>query len=146
MLLTEFGCEEPQSVRQQLVRPYQPWRYVAITEESPCFLIERDRADHGAVSLLSAYLVPSAEELLQVVEYLGHDGCRVYKVGLSGRTGAHSRLDPVDALHSYTAAGVRWFSYEAENGAMHPCLPGQPKADTRADWTVEWRSSTRSVS
>ncbi|MEF9339762.1 hypothetical protein V4889_00955 [Ralstonia solanacearum species complex bacterium KE101] len=143
MLLTEFGCEEQQSVRRQLVRPYQPWRYVAITAESPCFLIERDRHHHDAASLLSAYLVPSAEELLQVVDYLGHDDCRVYKVGLSGGAGTHSRLDPINALHSYTADGVQWFSYEVQDGVIYPCLPGQPKADTRADWAIEWKASVR---
>lgn len=145
MLLTEFGCEEPQSVRQQLVRPYQGWRYVGITGESPCFLIERDRQDHGAASLLSAYLVPSAEELLQVIEFLGQD-CRVCKVDLSGMSGVHSQLDPIKALHSYKADGVQWFGYEGQDGAIHPCLPWQPKAETSADWTIEWKASSRSVS
>lgn len=146
MLLTEFGCEEPQFVRRQLVRPYQPWRYVAITAESPCFLIERDHEDHGTASLLRAYLVPSAEELLQVVEHVGHADCRVYKVGLTGRAGVHSQLDPISALHSYMVDGVQWFSYEAQDGAIHPCLPGQPKVDISADWTIEWRANPRSIS
>nr|CUV44893.1 Hypothethical protein [Ralstonia solanacearum] len=146
MLLTEFGCEESQAVRRHLVHPYQPWRYVAITVESPCFLIERDRGDRGADSLLSAYLVPSAEELLQIVEYLGHGACRVYKVVLAGKAERRSQLDPITALHSYTAGGVQWFSCEGQDGAIHPCLPGQPKADTGAVWVTEWRASVRSVS
>lgn len=146
MLLTEIGFEERQPVRNQLVRPYQAWRYVAITGESSCFLIERDCRSHDIASLLSAYLVPSAEELLQVVEYLGHGDCRVYKVGLSGGAGGYSQLDPINALHSYTAGGAQWFSYEAQDGAIYPCLPGQPKVDTGADWTIEWRASLRSIS
>lgn len=146
MLLTEFGCEESQAVRRHLVRPYQPWRYVGITGESPCFLIERDRHDHGANSLLNAYLVPSAEELLQIVEYIGRGACRVYRVALAGNAEAPSQLDPITVLHSYTVGGVQWFAYEGQDGAIHPCLPGQPKADTGAVWVAEWRASVRSVS
>ena len=146
MLLTEFGAEESQAVRRHLVRPYQPWRYVGITGESPCFLIERDRTDHRADSLLSAYLVPSAEQLLEIVEFLGYGACRVYKVALAGKGEGRSQLEPITALHSYTAGGVQWFSYEGHDGAIHPCLPGQPKADTGAVWVTEWRASVRSVS
>lgn len=146
MLLTEFGCEESQAVRRHLVRPYQPWRYVAITSESPCFLIERDPLDHGNNSLLSAYLVPSAEELLQIVEYLGHSACRVYKVDLAGKAKVPSQLAPITALHSYMTGGVQWFSYEGQDGAIYPCLSGQPKADASAARVIEWRSSVRSAS
>lgn len=144
MLLTELGCEEVRPARQQLVHPYQPWRYVAITAESPCFLIERGGLDHGVPSLLSAYLVPSPEELLQIVEFLGHD-CRVYKVGLYGSAGAPSQLDPLKALFSYAAGGPQWFSYQTEDGAILPCFPWQPKAETSADWTIEWAASPRSL-
>lgn len=146
MLLTEIGCEESQAVRRHLVRPYQPWRYVGITGESPCFLIERDCHDHGADSLLNAYLVPSAEELLQIVEYVGRGTCRVYRVALAGKAHVPSQLDPIMVVHSYTAGGVRWFAYEGRDGAIHPCLPGQPKADNRAVWVAEWKASDRSIS
>lgn len=144
MLLTELGCEELQPVRQRLVHPYQPWRYVAITAEAPCFLIERGRLDQGAASLLSAYLVASPEQLLQIVEFLGHD-CRVYKVHLSGSTGSPSQLDPLKALYSYATGGPQWFSYQTQGGAIHPCLPWQPKAEISADWTIEWMASQRSL-
>jgi len=103
---------------------------VAITSESPCFLIERDRPGHGAASLLSAYLVPSAEELLQVIEFLGQD-CRVCKVDLSGNSGEHSQLDPIKALHSYKADGVQWFGYEGQDGAIHTQCPWHPETEGR---------------
>ena len=137
MLLTEPGWAEALPTRRLMVHPYLPWRCLGISAESPCFLIGRSQPQNEERALLSNFLVPSAEYLLEVMAQVSDQGYRVYRLEL-GEGEVPSRLAPICALKSYRAGGVIWFSYLEEDGVMRPCLPWQPPPADRTEWTTEW--------
>lgn len=47
MLLTEYGFEERSPGCQLSAQRFQAWRYVGISSESTCFLIDRGSASLG---------------------------------------------------------------------------------------------------
>lgn len=138
MLLTEISWEVEDSVLRGLV-PYQPWRYVGISLESPCFLVKWSQHHHGEQPLLKNFLVAKPEDVLQMIGLLGVSDCRVYWLHIPRDDEECSRLEPVHAIKSYCLNGVTWFNHIDADGVAHPSsLSWQPAPEADTTMTTEW--------
>lgn len=138
MLLTRMHWEERQAARRRMVSPNISWHRVALSSLSPCFLIECERESLDDSVFLSAYLVPSVEDLLEAVEELEPGRCRVYRLNLSADEGVKSELEQIHAVHCYLAAEAPWYWYVDANGVSHPCERWQPEPDNDNSFEVKW--------
>ena len=141
MLLTQTTWEEKNPVRRQLVSPYVAFRCVAVSGQSPCFLIHQYRQDFEEDAMpVGAYLVATPEDLLEVVGQLDAECSRVYAIQTQHEASEGCAMNAVTVLGTYRANGVRWFSYVTADGAITPCLPWQPRAGADSEWRIEWSS------
>jgi hypothetical protein len=138
MLLTRMHWEERQAARRRMVSPNIAWHRVALSSLGPCFLIECERESLDDSIFLSAYLVPSAEDLVETLEELEPGRCRVYRLRLSADEGVDSQLEPIHAVYSYLAAQAPWYSYVDANGVTRPCQNWQPETDIGTTFEIKW--------
>ena len=136
MLLTEHGFEERTPIRSPAVQRYQAWRYVAISAESTCFLIDRGATDAGSAAGARAQLCASGAELLDSLDRLGNGDHRVYWLDFC--EGARCRLSSVVALFRYTKEGAWWFDFLSEDGIVRSCADRQPPPTDDSGWTMVW--------
>lgn len=141
MLLTQTTWQENNPVRRHLVSPYIAFRCVAVSSESPCFLIQHASEDLKEDSLpVRAYLVTKAEDVLEVVAQLEAGRSRVYAFQTQPTEDERCVMNVVTDIRSYCEDGVTWFSYVTTDGAVTPCLPWQPRARSDHQLKVEWSS------
>ena len=141
MLLTQTTWEEKNPVRRQLVSPYNAFRCVAVSGESPCFLIQHTREDIEDDQLpVGTYLVTKAEDVLEVVAQLEAGRSRVYAFQTRPKGDERCVMNAIADIRSYCEDGVTWFSYVTTDGTITPCLPWQPRAGSDHQLKVEWSS------
>lgn len=137
MLLTEIGFEERTLGHQHPVQRFLAWRYVGISTESTCFLIDRGAESRGTEVKMRMQLCASATELLDVLDRLGNVEHSVYWLDTSNGQGQNCRLSSVVALFRYTAGGATWFAFMSQDGTTHPCSANQPDPDD-SGWGMVW--------
>jgi len=122
MLLTEYGFEERSAARQHPTQRFQAWRYVGISTESTCFLVDSCIDQPGVETTARAKLCASASELLDSLDRLGNVEHRVYWLDFSEGNELSCRLMAIVALFRYATSGATWFNFMAQDGTMHACL------------------------
>jgi len=141
MLLTQTTWEENNPVRRQLVSPYAAFRCVAVSTQSPCFLIHHNQQDFEDDSVpVGAYLVTKPEDVLEVVAQLEAERSHVYVIQTRPEADERCVMNAVIAIRSYCEDGVTWFSYVTVDGTITPCHSWQPRARSESPWRVEWSS------
>ncbi|MCO5397779.1 hypothetical protein [Ralstonia soli] len=137
MLLTEYGFEEHSPGRKRSVQRFQAWRYVGISTESTCFLVDRGTDFLGTEIKMRMQLCASATELLEVLDRLGSAGHRVYWLNCTDELGQNCQLPSVVALFRYTVGGATWFAFMSQDGTTHLCGIEQPEPDD-SGWVMVW--------
>lgn len=141
MLLTQTTWEEKNPVRRQLFSPYTAFRCVAVSSESPCFLVQHTRDESEEDSLpVGTYLMTKAEDVLEVVGQLEGGCSRVYAFPTQPMEAERCVMSAIADIRSYCEDGVTWFSYATTDGTIIPCLPWQPRASSDHQLKVEWSS------
>lgn len=136
MLLTEYGFEERSPGRPLSAKRFQAWRYVGISSESTCFLIDRGTASLGTEIKMRLQLCASATELLEILDRLGSAEHHVYWLDFSDDV-QNCQLPSVVALFRYTVGGATWFVFMSHDGKTHPCSVQQPEPD-ESGWVMVW--------
>jgi len=138
MLLTEYGFEERLPARQHPAQRFQAWRYVGISTESTCFLIDSGADQPGVETGARARLCASASELLDSLDRLGNVDHCVYWLDFSEEEARSCRLMPVVALFRYASTGATWFNFMSHDGTIHSCDSHQPDPANDSGWTMVW--------
>jgi hypothetical protein len=141
MLLIQPSWEDRQPARRLLVSPFQPVRCVAVSSESPCFLVQPrigGRNDDGLE--VHAYLVATPEDLLDVIADMDVEHTFIYKIRAQVDAADARPLDLISAISSYRNGKMKWFAYANREGSVMPCLPWQPSPDDESELTIEWQA------
>jgi len=138
MLLTEYGFEERSLRSPHPAQRFQAWRYVGISTESTCFLIDRGADQPGAEAGARARLCASASELLDSLDRLGNVDHCVYWLDFSEAAEQSCRLMPIVALFRYASTGATWFYFMSQDGTIYSCDRGQPDPASDSGWTMVW--------
>lgn len=148
MLLTHAQWAESNPARQKLSAPHRAWRCVGISAESPIFFVDLLWGSDNPDQAIRSVLVPSPEELVEIVTEVGSSRCRVFHLGLAdGRSNEQPALTEVKALRSHREPGspVKWYVYVDAQGCQHACCPWSPHAKETSMWEEELALDTRAL-
>jgi hypothetical protein len=119
MLLIQPSWEDRQPARRLLVSPFQPVRCVAVSSESPCFLVQPRIGGRNDDGLEHTF---------------------IYKIRAQVDAADARPLDLISAISSYRNGKMKWFAYANREGSVMPCLPWQPSPDDESELTIEWQA------
>ncbi|SOF00945.1 hypothetical protein SAMN05446635_9021 [Burkholderia sp. OK233] len=106
MLLTHVQWAESNAAKQKLSAPHRPWRCVGLSAESPIFFVDLLWGPDNPDQAIRSVLVPSPEELVEMVTEVGSSRCRVFHLGVAnGRPDAQPALTEVKAIRSHREPG-----------------------------------------
>lgn len=135
MLVTDVSWSEYHPVRRALVKPFQPWRCVGWTDETPNFLAFVSRTRHGSDLQPDGMLISGLEALLEIASQWEPGSFTVYALDRSESDSATSlsRVTGIWRERDATLEKGPWLWYSTNHGEMKPCAQIRLHVENRSE-------------